>query len=128
MGCDIHVLIEAKTSAGWHCVHHPRIERWYSLFSRMADVRNNAPGGPHYIQPISKPRGLPDDVSEIARILLDDGNHSSSWLSAPEWESICSDERYSGDGRLSEVVPYEIDSVYRDERILDYRVVFAFDN
>ncbi len=129
MGCDIHVFIEAKTYTGWHCVHHPQINRWYSLFSKMADVRNDVPGGQYYIEPISKARGLPDDVSEIARLLLVDGdNHSLSWLSAAEWEIIRADERYKGDGKLSDAVPYEVDSDYRDKRILDYRIVFGFDN
>lgn len=130
MGCDIHVLVEAKTYTGWHTFHHPRIDRWYSLFARMADVRNFVPDSPHYIQPIAQPRGLPEDVSEIARIYLaDDGYHSHSWLTSEEWNSLLQDDRYKGDGKIRDVVPWEIgDSSCRDRRILDFRIVFAFDN
>lgn len=129
MGCDIHVLVEAKTYTGWHTFHHPGISRWYSLFARMAGVRNNVPDSPYYIQPIAEARGLPDDISEIAYLYLTDNDyHSRSWLSAKEWESILADERYK-DGALRDVVPWEIgDKECRDRRILDYRIVFAFDN
>jgi hypothetical protein len=124
MGCDIHLHVEARTYSGWHCFHSPRIDRWYSLFARMANVRNCGD-----VIPIAKPRGLPDDVSDIARIMLVDGdNHSHSWLSAEEWELIAADENYKN-GDIRDIVPWRIsDKECRDKRILDYRVVFAFDN
>jgi len=126
MGCDIHVMVEVKTASGWHCFDHPRIDRFYSLFARMANVRNHGD-----VEPITEPRGIPADCSEAARVYLnDDDFHSHSWLSSDEWMSILGDQRYGGArGELSDVVPWELsDASYRDERFLDYRLVFAFDN
>ncbi len=126
MGCDIHLIVEAKTYAGWHSIHHPHIDRWYALFSLMAGVRSYDDSPP----PISQPRGLPSDVSDIARIILaGDDNQSLSWLSSEEWERVCATMgKDAVRSDLSDVVPYEVAGDYRDKRILDYRVVFAFDN
>ena len=57
MGCDIHAMIEGKyhwTSIGawhWQSCGEVRISRNYSLFAKLADVRNY-----DGIEPISKPR------------------------------------------------------------------------
>jgi hypothetical protein len=82
MGCDIHIHVEVKVNGTWHHYSHPSIARNYSLFARMANVRN---GG--NIAPISEPRGLPPDVTFTTKIDCDHyGNdgHSHSWLSAKE--------------------------------------------
>lgn len=83
MGCDIHLHVEVKHADGrWLHYSQPRIERWYDLFAKMADVRNS-----DEIDPISGPRGLPDDVSETTRLCheWDDGDaHSESWLGREE--------------------------------------------
>lgn len=84
MGCDIHLHVEVKhETKGWLHYSHPKIDRWYDLFARMADVRNDD----REIDPISKPRGLPDDASEMTRLCYewDDGDaHSASWLERDE--------------------------------------------
>lgn len=58
--------------------------RDYSLFSILADVRNDGS-----IKPISRPRGLPRDVSKRSKHALSGGDHSHSWLGLDEvieWE------------------------------------------
>lgn len=123
MGCDIHVFIEAKINDQWHLVDMPHIDRWYSLFARMADVRNYGD-----VVPISQPRGVPEDASVPSKILLEDSDyHSHSWLSSKEWESLLEEDGYS-DRELWSVVNGNISETYRDKRIQDYRVLFAFDN
>ena len=42
----------------------------------MADVRN--------IDPISKPRGIPEDATFLTKFACDDYVHSHSWLNAEE--------------------------------------------
>jgi hypothetical protein len=126
MGCDIHVMVEVKTKGGWQSFDHPRIDRFYSLFARLANVRNYGD-----VIPLAEPRGVPDDCSEATRIYLDDDDfHSHSWVSSSEWDAIISEPAYGGKrGELSDVVPWELSDVsFRDERLLDYRLVFAFDN
>ena len=82
MGCDIHAHSEVKINGTWHHLSVLDIDRSYSLFTRMAGVRS-CPG----VEPISDPRGMPEDASFITRYDCDkwgiDG-HSHSWLSAAE--------------------------------------------
>ena len=77
----------------------PCLENWiydgrnYRLFSLLADVRNGIkshfrdPATGHYIEPISIPRGLPDDVSpevlEVSDFWECDG-HSRSYFTLKE--------------------------------------------
>jgi hypothetical protein len=82
MGCDIHAHVEIKVSGKWYHYNHPKIDRYYELFARMANVRNNGS-----IEPISEPRGLPEDITFTTRYDRNwDGvdGHSDSWLSAKE--------------------------------------------
>ena len=82
MGCDIHAHSELKINGKWHHLSEMRIDRCYDLFSKMADVRNY-----DGIEPISKPRGLPDDCSELTKFISDEygtDGHSHSWLSSEE--------------------------------------------
>lgn len=86
MGCDIHFHAEVKIKGTWYHHSEREIPRSYPLFSLMADVRNNE--GRH-IEPISKPKGLPDDPAEytLFRYRYDVKQyppHSMSWLSAEE--------------------------------------------
>jgi hypothetical protein len=106
MGCDIHLVLEAKASAGtWHAVESysnvvgneshdlfselgaGQPEKWtaywkvrrrnYELFAALAGVRGHGPG----------PRGLPKDISAFAREQIDgwgaDG-HSHTWYTLRE--------------------------------------------
>lgn len=81
MGCDIHAHVEVKIRGKWEHYNHPQINRNYALFYRMAGVR----GG--HLEPISEPRGLPEDVSVTTRFDSDhwgEDGHTHSWLSAQE--------------------------------------------
>lgn len=82
MGCDIHAHTEVKINGVWHHLGNPNINRSYDLFARMAGVRNDGS-----IEPIAKPRGLPEDATFISKFDSDrmgsDG-HSHSWLSGEE--------------------------------------------
>lgn len=86
MGCDIHAHTEVKINGQWHHYAALYIDRNYDLFGRMADVRTRED-----IKPISKPRGVPDDISFLTRFDMErwgrDG-HSHSWLSGEEIESL----------------------------------------
>ena len=86
MGCDIHHVVEkrnaetGKWEAVWPTGPHKnggyyfpeaeagghRIWRNYDIFAVLADVRNR--GG---IVPISEPRGVPHDASDVARDMID---------------------------------------------------------
>ena len=94
MGCDIHLHSEVKINGEWHHYSHPRIERWYDLFARMADVRNDPERD---IKPISQPRGLPDDATFMTRFDYEyEHGHSASWLSGKEVADLgtWAEERY----------------------------------
>ncbi len=82
MGCDIHFHTEVKVNGKWEHYGHPYVNRNYSLFALLADVRNDGE-----IKPISKPKGLPVDpsiVTELAYKTYSSDWHSISWLSAEE--------------------------------------------
>lgn len=101
MGCDIHVLVERRTSrdAPWEAVQtsdYPECIDWrnYALFGMLADVRNDA----GLVTPICEPRGLPADLS----VAVDDegcvsfadgdvvwlGDHSFSWLTLADLDAF----------------------------------------
>jgi hypothetical protein len=99
VGCDIHLWVEVRRADRWEFAHprldktdetfwfrefwQPFIERNYYLFGILANVRNHE----NVVQPISKPRGKPVDISEIGLKLLTDmgsDGHSHSWYSATE--------------------------------------------
>jgi len=84
MGCDIHAHTEIKVDGEWLYFADNFITRNYTVFAKMAGVRNYDD-----IEPISEPRGLPDDISKMTRLHRDrwgvDG-HSDSWLS---FDEIC---------------------------------------
>lgn len=82
MSCDIHAHFEIKVDGEWIHYSQPAIGQNYRLFAKMAGVRNT-----NEIDPISLPRGLPDDISLTT--LLDVkywkvSGHSHSWLNAEE--------------------------------------------
>ena len=82
MGCDIHLHTEIKLNGKWQHMSAPHIRRDYRWFSHMAGVRNNDD-----ITPISEPKGLPSDASEVTKFDADrwDGDgHNHSYLTADE--------------------------------------------
>lgn len=87
MGCDIHLFVEKKENNIWKKVYGDFCDdRDYDLFSILADVRNGSgfagcDTGTGFI-PISKPKGLPKDVSKEIQEEYDDWDidgHSHSW-------------------------------------------------
>lgn len=106
MGCDIHHVIEAREPGGpWRAVWPDPVERYddgtgdirlpretplslwrnYTLFAALAGVRNYDD-----LVPIAKPRGMPEDATELFRELhatygID--AHSCSWVTLGELEA-----------------------------------------
>ena len=88
MGCDIHLHVEAKIHGEWQHWREPRVARCYALFAMMADVRNDA----DEYRPISQPRGLPNDASDITKADYNSWSgdaHSASWLDSVEVAELC---------------------------------------
>lgn len=84
MGCDIHSLSQRLINNQWIDINYkPFDERDYSLFSFLAGVRNKIG-----ITPISKPKGLPKDLSEITNRVLEYEEwkylHNHSYLTLKE--------------------------------------------
>lgn len=144
MGCDIHAYVEIKINGQWELYNHPRIERNYILFARMANVRNYAEA---CVEPIAEPRGLPIDISKMTRFCRDaDGidGHSDSWLSGEEVEALC--EWFNNDTKdrlKKEWYSFEHEQIgyifgsdwdvqkhqqYYPKGVEDARLVFWFDN
>jgi hypothetical protein len=87
MGTDIHLHTEVKINGKWEHYSYPHIERKYALFSFMADVRNTHPNDKDYILPLSKPKGLPENLSVVTVLDYEKkktDNHSMSWLNDVE--------------------------------------------
>ncbi|NMA74322.1 MAG: hypothetical protein GX963_09225 [Bacteroidales bacterium] len=106
MGCDIHLFTERKRSINneqkWVNVDNWKLNpyykendeeskynlnsayrhRNYALFSILADVRNSSKN-----KPISEPKGLPEDISEVVKAESDKWNgdgHSHSFFTMKE--------------------------------------------
>jgi len=61
MGCNIHAYIEYREPTQKHWSNFGeqfRLDRWYGMFAKLADVRNRL----GEMKPISKPKGLPNDL------------------------------------------------------------------
>src|SRR6266536_1406254 len=88
MGCDIHVIIQKRDQAGrWINLQIPNFWtlRNYALFGWLVGIRNYSG-----VDPLSEPRGLPDDF-EISE--EDDlGDHSFSWFSIEELMNLDYDQ------------------------------------
>lgn len=95
MGCDIHLFVEYKRqdfeSANWWSFGEQfRLDRDYRMFAKMANVRNY---WVDQITPISKPRGLPEDIGWRAkdenRLYIVDreeaGEHEATRVNAERW-------------------------------------------
>jgi len=75
MGCDIHLHVEFKVAGLWYHYSHPRVERDYRLFGKMAGVRDV-----YDEDTMVQPRGLPGNATFTTR--LDSEVHwaSGEWL------------------------------------------------
>lgn len=148
MGCDIHLHVEVKINGKWHHYSCPSVDRSYRLFAKMADVRNSDCYG---IEPISTPKGLPDDVTELTKFCFEvdwgEDAHSVSYLTSGEIVEL----QNWGNDYLGRELPggikhwfmeeefgylfgnsftgfYEEGSGYYPEGLEDFRFVFWFDN
>ena len=117
MGCDIHLYCEQKYKDDWYSADNYRINasygeydlepklevvhlydgRDYILFSILADVRNYSNN-----DYISKPKGIPNDISEGVKKELEKwhgDSHSHSYFTAKElfeWLKTHNTTKYSG--------------------------------
>jgi hypothetical protein len=99
MGCDIHIYVERKIEGKWVSADHWATDpdgytdavnpiydgRNYRLFAILANVRNYSRA---WYNPISEPKGLPDDVShevsEQANERWSTDGHSHSFFTLAE--------------------------------------------
>lgn len=82
MGCDIHAHIEIFVNDEWLYYTPVNISRNYEVFAKMVGVRNY-----ENVEPISKPRGLPRDISVMTHLHHNSLNvdvHSESYLTYDE--------------------------------------------
>lgn len=116
MGCNIHSFAETKVNGKWEKVgEHFSLGEWekkcykkekndspfdwrsYSMFAFLADVRNY-----DHCEPISEPKGIPDDVCKEIKSEYEDWKsdaHSSSYLT------------------LKELLDFDYDKVFWNRRI-----------
>ncbi|KKL16961.1 hypothetical protein LCGC14_2490340 [marine sediment metagenome] len=141
MGCDIHLHTEVKINNTWLHYSTPWVSRNYSLFAKMAGVRNYDD-----LVPISEPKGLPqaEFPSTLTQFEAErwfgDG-HSHSWLSAQEIlelsEWIKEQEWGTKPFYFDETFGFLFGNTYpgftkypegKPEGLQDIRFVFWFDN
>lgn len=130
MGCDIHAMIEARYRYeylpgvwSWQSCGELRISRDYTLFARLADVRNDGKA-----VPIAKPRfdTIVDDTDDevcsetfkLHSLAYGIAGHSHSWVTL--------DELQTADAELAErcrliVMAHGLSTT-------DARLVFFFDH
>lgn len=146
MGTDIHFVVEKKVDERWlglfdssHCDGLAN-DRDYGLFGELAGIRCRGSQG-------RKPRGVPDDASDLTKYhIADDGpdGHSHSFMSMSEFaesarhvDVVRKDEPVFTDdfGRKNPVKA--LFDIYIEEEFGEndgsnsvdkYRVVFWFDN
>lgn len=142
MGCDIHWHSEVKVDGVWHHHSNPRISRDYWLFALLAGVRNYG----NEVNPISEPRGFPEDASVITKIDRDrwgrDG-HSDSIIEASEMKQVIEAWKAKRGYTGPDTIGFLFGNYWSDflvelreneherknyERIEDVRWVFWFDN
>jgi hypothetical protein len=125
MGCDIHVHIELKIGGEWRHYNAPAVGRNYTLFGFMAGVRDKS------VEPVSEPKGLPNDASIITKMRFaswGDDAHSVSWLGKDEIDVLRTklEKHYGEDFRYD--LEHNIFHTYLFDNNIDVRIVFWFDN
>lgn len=135
MGCDIHIVLERRTSGkpweDWIGVmatdYHPGArlpvaQRDYNFFAEVANVRGETSDFRNY------PRNLPADVSRLAwqqYMKAPTDYHSPSHM--PLDEFCATYVKINPEKARAEHAAYDLFGVYGDEGF-DYRVCFWFDN
>ena len=152
MGTDIELHIEEKVNGVWHLVEQDpnnRLFDWrnYGMYAFLAGVKNYSA-----IEPISKPRDIPDDISPELRKIVDENlGHSASWLTIKElkdfdYNQTIEDRRYTkqiiptfsdggatcepGQGTKMPLSEFLCESYFKQlNEFVDgeYRIVFWFD-
>jgi len=144
MSCDIRLHSEVKINGVWRHHSEAKIRSNYPLFAKMANVRND-----FGIEPISEPKGLPDDATDLtvlhSEVFFSSG-HSHSWLSAMEIAELHHfiekydglNERWFTPNFLHENFPYFMGNRFcsfvnfpedwEGYGVEDVRYVFFFDN
>lgn len=153
MGCDIHVYTEYKLRSekyelnkwinidNWECeldflqVDSFYDDRSYLLFAMLADVRNE-----REVAPISKPMGLPKDMSwgtTYGMTSYDDDLHSYSHLKLSEMRKyllgLGNDDlsvvmKNTLSDFIDKLVAHVIEKGYTVENEDSIRIVFGFDS
>jgi hypothetical protein len=169
MGCDIHIIAEVREGGKWEANTKevfslddfdkeyfkkdkgvkPFDWRSYSMFAFFAGVRNY-----DHCDPISEPRGIPDDASEEVKgmeTFWSGDGHSHSWLSLKELLEFDYDKTFwnrriyknnngaalaeEGEGRvltyrenLSPMFFQHLEELSSLGNPEDVRIVFLFDN
>lgn len=91
MGCDIHLHIEVKVKDIWLHYAAPEVDRSYMLFTKMGNVRRDDGRLELDIKELSDCRGLPNDISDLTRVVYEwekPDAHSMSWLSSSEIKEL----------------------------------------
>lgn len=128
MGCDIHLFIEKryKDSKKWVKVNGfcPfSIPRYYKLFTILAGVRDRN----WAYKRISKPRGIPKDISkELKDCIRDHAEHSFSYhnlyiLKRYKWGELSFDV-------FSNVMMPMLEKLAEEVGEKNVRIVFGFDS
>ena len=131
MGCDIHWCLEMKRGDKWVGLlvgsgsRAPAYKRWYGFFAELAGVR--AYDEAEYPQP----KGLPNDISDLARIDIEmtSWDHSHSYATVSEFVAAYdrAAQKYNATS-LGRAELFGLDWWPWDDDGVEYRVVFAFDN
>lgn len=166
MGCDIHMVLERRIRGEWVGMHSyrgiepnavdayslseqevPPLKSWitykimsrnYDLFGELAGVRREGSLG-------NEPRGLPEDMSQLTRVLSEEwagDGHSHSHLSLLEFvQAYCASE-----GTTDKLVAHKLNPTNEsskwfmdvctkvsgvdifDEEFDAFRICFWFDN
>lgn len=136
MRCDIHAHVEIKIDGKWEHYAALSVERDYTLFSKIAGVRDE-------LEPVVPPKGLPEDMSFLTRYDWEEywqyDGHSCGWLTGAEaheveeWYKMIHGFQHPAKpwgyvfGTGFNHFAFEKD-VARFPRWTDVRVVFWFDN
>ena len=146
MGCDIHLYVERKENGRWVSLDKWTVDadefgregagvmwedrfyrhRNYLLFGILAGVRDRS------LASISKPRGLPKDVTLEVQKESESWNtdgHSHSWLTLAElqsydWSSALAEPVGAPSTFVNEAIP-KLEALGEPESV---RIVFFFDN
>lgn len=85
MGCDIRCIGEIKIGGNWYTYNQGDFHRNYIVFGYMSTIdRAN-------VEPIVAPKGLPEDLSVVARFAYKQQEHefhSASWFNPHEIKQL----------------------------------------